>query len=385
MKKILLFISIVIISNSLFAQDDKDTTGIELNLTPETKFTFGGALWINYAYQDWKTKNLGRKQGLNFDNLRLSMDGTYGEHLLFSAQYRIYSYTRAIHHGWIGYKFGEGNQVEMGITQVPFGILPFANHSFWFGLGYYIGMEDDYDTGIKWKLDKKSWNLHLAFFFNEEYNDATNLNRYSADLARVEDQQNEEFSQVNLRFAYIFGQGTSASTEFGLSGEYGLIDNLSVDDDGYRWKAAFHYVGWYGDWNPEFQIARYEFNPKNPAGIDDRLVLIGNLTATRLIAAKGNVINANLRRFWDVNWGVFHRFRVYYNYSTILKDESSFKTSEIHDLGCVLQAGPFWIWIDNIFGKNAMYLNDTPDNSGLGAGGTDKWEYRYNMNFEWYF
>jgi hypothetical protein len=47
--------------------------------------------------------------------------------------------------------------------------------------------------------------------------------------------------------------------------------------------------------------------------------------------------------------------------------------------------GPFWIWIDFILGKNAWYLNDSEENSGFGAGGTDKWEQRFNMNFEWYF
>ena len=47
--------------------------------------------------------------------------------------------------------------------------------------------------------------------------------------------------------------------------------------------------------------------------------------------------------------------------------------------------GPFWIWMDYILGKNAWYLNDSEENSGFEPGGTDEWERRLNVNFEWYF
>ena len=59
--------------------------------------------------------------------------------------------------------------------------------------------------------------------------------------------------------------------------------------------------------------------------------------------------------------------------------------SELNDTGCLVTMGPFWIWIDFIPGKNAWYLNDSEENSGFGAGGTDKWEQRFNVNFERYF
>jgi hypothetical protein len=385
MNKIVLLFTLLCFTLTSFAQNEDDSTGITLNPTPKTTLTFGGAVWVNYAYQDWISPDQGRKRGLRFDNVRLSFDGTHGDHLLFSAQYRIYGYTRAVHHAWFGYKFNEKNQLELGITQVPFGILPFATHSFWFGLGYNVGMEDDYDAGVKWHHKNDAWDLHLAFFYNEEYGDATSLDRYSVDLVRVDDQQNQEIAQGNLRVAYTFGKDTKNSTEVGISGEFGGVDNLETSSTGYHWQAALHYSGWYADWNPEFQISRYEYHPKNPEGVDDRLVLMGNLTSTRLIAAKGTLINANLRHFWNVNWGPFSRFRAYYNYSGVIKDEKSFKNSQLHNPGCVLEAGPFWIWIDFLMGKNAWYLNDSPENSGLGPGGTDKWEYRFNISFEWYF
>lgn len=350
----------------------------------ETTFRLSGALWINYAYQEWRSPDQGRKRDLRFDNLRLSVDGSHGEHLLFSGQYRLYGYTRALHHGWLGYRFDPRNRLEVGVTQVPFGLLPWATHSFWFGLGYYVGAEDDYDAGVKWHHDGEAWDVHAAFFLNEEYGDATSLARFSVDVVRAEEQQNEERNQGNLRVAYTFGK-EGATTELGISGEYGGLDNLTTERTGSRWQAAFHYLGRYGDWNPELQVMRYVYDPENPAGVDDRLVLMGNLTSSRLVAAKGTLINANLRRFWDVRWGPFQKFNAYYNYSHLLKDESSFEDSQLHDPGAVLQAGPLWIWIDLLVGKNAWYLNDSPQASGMGPGGTNEWETRFNVNFEWYF
>ena len=281
---------------------NSNTAGLTLELTDKTTFQFGGAVWINYANQDWISTDIGRKRGLRFDNIRLSMDGTHGDHLLFSAQYRIYGYTRAVHHAWIGNKPNEKNQIEMGITQVPFGLLTFATHSFWFGLGYNHGMEDDYDAGIKWHWQGECLDIYLAGFYSEEYGDATNLKRYSVVLVRVDEQQNEEFAQGSVRLAYFIGRNTAYQTEFGASRQVGGIDNVGVDKNGYRWKAAFHYSGRYNSWNPEIQIARYEYHPHNPDTEDNRLVLLGNLTSKRLVAAKGTLINVNLRHLWDVNY-----------------------------------------------------------------------------------
>ena len=122
-----------------------------------------------------------------------------------------------------------------------------------------------------------------------------------------------------------------------------------------------------------------------PTGVDDRLVLFGNLGSTRLIAAEGTLVNLNLRHFWEPNGKWLKRYNAYINYSHLFKDESEFKDSRIVNPGMLLDMGPFWIWVDLIVGKNAWYLNDSPEMSGLGAGGTDDWETRFNVNFEWYF
>ena len=112
---------------------------------------------------------------------------------------------------------------------------------------------------------------------------------------------------------------------------------------------------------------------------------MANLGSQRLVAARADIYVANVAYdFGAVGWKI-DRLNCYNNYSYMDKDVDSFKNSELNDTGCLVTMGPFCIWIDYIFGKNAWYLNDSEENSGFGAGGTDKWEQRFNVNFEWYF
>jgi hypothetical protein len=351
----------------------------------ELEVDLGGAVWINFAHQNWVGDDQGRKDDLRFDNLRLSMDSTYGN-FLASAQYRFYSYSRALHHAWIGYQFAEDNQIEVGVSQVPFGILPFASHNFWFMIPYYVGLEDDYDAGVKWHHGfADDWTLDLAFYLNEEYDDATDLDRYSVDVVRDGDQQNDERNQFNLRLAYDWNFSEEAHTEFGISGRYGALDNRTTQQTSNYWAAAIHANAFFGPWNLMLEGMRYVYDPENPVGVSDDLVLMGNLGSKRLVAAEADILVANIAHDFGAVWGPIERLNCYNDYSYMRKDESSFKDSQINDTGCLVAMGPFWVWIDYILGKNAWYLNDSETNSGFGPGGTNDWEQRFNVNFEWYF
>jgi len=159
-----------------------------------TKFTIGGAIRLNY---DWQTYNAeARKRGgdFGFELFRMDVDGECGD-IYFSVQYRWYEYFEAIHHGYFGYHITPDFDLEIGIHQVPFGILPYASHSFWFGATYYLGFEDDYDTGIKLIYNLNNWTFHGAFYKNPEYIDPSRMGRYSFDLVTEGDQANQEICQ----------------------------------------------------------------------------------------------------------------------------------------------------------------------------------------------
>ena len=111
---------------------------------------FGGALRVNYNYQDWQENDKDRYGEFDFDTFRLNLDGEIKD-IIFSAEYRFYPQDdwNAPHHAWFGYNINDDMQAQLGIQQVPFGLQPYASHNFWFSGAYYVGLEDDYDLGVK--------------------------------------------------------------------------------------------------------------------------------------------------------------------------------------------------------------------------------------------
>ncbi|MDJ0905287.1 MAG: hypothetical protein QNI96_04650 [Woeseiaceae bacterium] len=388
---------------TVFAQEENalDENGeipeksIQIDVGPETEFNLGGAVWLRGALSYWVQEEDANRKGFYADQVRLSMSGTHGKdgsdpgdgYLKFSAQIRFWQYQRVIHHMWLGYQFNDRHDLQVGVTQAPFGILPATSNSFWYSMGYYHGIEDDRDAGIKYRYQNEGLDVHLAWFFNDEYNDSTALNRFAPDLVTDGDQQNDEENQANVRVAYTFGEGTQNSSEIGASLQYGEMPNRTTGRTGDRWQAAVHYVGNYDGWNPKLQVARYEYDPENPAGVDDRLVLMGFFSDQRLVAAEATAVSASLRRLWDVNWGPFTDFNAYLDYSAIYKEEDEFADTELINPGMMGQAGPVFVWLDFLWAKNGWWFNDSQANSGPGLGSVnpDKWEFRANLSLQWYF
>lgn len=376
-------------TDSLQTKEKRSTLSIKP--TPESNMNIGGAVWLRGVSIPYLDEAKANERGFYIDQFRLSIDGDYGiqdsTKLIFSSQIRFFTYQTLIHHMWFGVDISEEHQLKLGVTQVPFGTLPASTNSFWYSLGYYIGLEDDHDAGIKYHYKNNDWDFHLAYFINEEYQNSTALNRFAPDLIRMGDQQNEERNQANVRIARRFGAPTANNTELGISGEIGQIKNRTTDSNGLRWKGAVHFVGQYGPWEPKAQFARYEYQPNNPEGVDDRLVNMGFFADSRLVAAKANVLNLSLKRNFDIDWWLFEEFYAYLDYSKVYKDEFSGANSELINPGAVLRAGPFYIWLDFMWGKNAWFFNDSQDASGPGTGARNpnKFEFRQNLSLEWFF
>ena len=395
-KKLVLFLCFAVCINNSTAQEEnlKDSIkqkSIRFKPSPRSNVNFGGAVWLRGVTIPYLQETTANKRGFYIDQFRMSVDGDYGiddkTKLTFSSQVRFFYYQTLIHHMWFGVDFNKNHTLKLGVTQVPFGTLPGSTNSFWYSLGYYVGLEDDRDAGIKYNYKKNGWDFYVAYFMNAEYNDATALNRFAPDLARSGDQQNEERNQVNIRIAKTFKESATFITELGVSGEIGQIKNRTTNSNGLRWKGAVHYVGTYGKWTPKLQLTRYEYKPENPDGVDNRLVNMGFFEDTRLVAAKANVINASIKKDFDIDWWLFEDLDIYFDYSKIYKDETSFADSVLINPGAVIRAGPLYIWFDFMWGKNAWYFNDSRDASGPGAGATNpnKFEFRQNISIEWFF
>ena len=136
----------------------------------KTMLKIGGALRFNYNYSDWKPENRKRGGEFDFDVFRLNVNASYKKFDL-AVDYRFYpasSGSGMLREGWIGYSFNKSHRLQMGLTTVPFGILPYTGNNYFFNLNYYAGLEDDADMGIKYLFRKDRWELSLAYFQNTD-------------------------------------------------------------------------------------------------------------------------------------------------------------------------------------------------------------------------
>ena len=348
----------------------------------DDRIVMGGAVWLNYAFREFSDGDREKGGELNFDLFRITVDGTLGG-LLLSAQYRYYPFMHAVHHAWAGVSPAKDWQVRFGVTQVPFGILPFASHSYWFGLPYYLGLEDDYDVGVRAIYDHDPWNLQLAAFKNPEFSLGSDLNRYSFDVVAPEGDPrgDEEANQVNARATYTAKLG-GAAVELGASAQAGRLYDATTDDVGTRWAAAAHANAFVGPWNAQLEVVRFG---AEAAGADDGLLTLGAFGAQRSVAAEGLLVVANLARSMEVDLGPVKTVTCYDDWSAVFKQRGAFDDSWLNTLGCSVQAGPTYTFVDVIVGRNATFLNDGAMMSGLGAGGSGEPELRVNVNWEYFF
>lgn len=339
----------------------------------------GGALRFNLVYRDDVDASVGKRGESGLDVFRLNVDGSIDE-LLVSAEYRFYSYMSTIHHGWVGYEFEDKSQVQVGINQVPFGLLPYAAHNAWFGVPYYVGLGDDYDMGVKYLRNDGPWSGQLAFYKNEELNDATNLDRYSFDLVRQGEQQNEEVNQFNGRLAYTFGLGSGCETELGASLEAGQVYNTVTDDRGDRHAYALHLDSRCGRWNLQFQGGSYEYDVVDPPGVDHTVVRVGAFAGAYDIDGDANIYVANLAYNLPSPWAAIDSLTCYNDYSRLDKSIAGAVDSQINTLGCAIGSGPLFTYVDYILARNMPYFGA----GSLAGGGEDDWQSRLNINIGYY-
>ncbi|WP_134081986.1 hypothetical protein [Thiohalophilus thiocyanatoxydans] len=346
----------------------------------ETPVKLGGALRFNYFNGEHSDDLENRYGDTGLDLFRLNVNGEF-DRLFFSAEYRFYRYMNTIHHGYVGYQLSDHSEIQGGITRVPFGLLPYGAHNFWFGVPYYLGLADDYDSGIKYQYSRDGWDTQLAFFKNAELGNAGDLERYSYDPVTTGATANQESNTVNARLTYTVNPQGSCSYELGLSGQAGQLYNADTAEDGDHWAAATHLDTHCGRWNFQLQAATYEYNPKNPAGVSTETITLGAFADSYEIAAKGHVYVANVAYNLPVNWPGIQLLTCYNDFSMLDKQINGFDDSYINTTGCLINAGPTYTYVDIIRGKNMPYIGTSDADNVLASGGGNRWETRFNINF----
>lgn len=342
----------------------------------------GGALRYTYAWKNYDDASNTKMGDVGLDLFRLNVDGKK-DNILLSAEYRFYPYMSTLHHGWIGYETDSGAQVQMGVNQVPFGLLPYASHNFWFGVPFYIGLADNYDTGIKYLNQTSAWDMQFAFYKNGELGNASSSDRYSYDPVIVtgdDSAQNEKTNTLSARMAYRFGKGGACSNELGVSALAGQLYNRQTNANGHHWASALHLDSRCGRWNVQLEAGRYQYEPRNAAGVSTDTVTLGAYAYPYAVASAGNFGVVNFAYNLPVTPDSVDLITCYSDFSALSKDPAGFKDSYLNTTGCAIGNGPLFSYIDIISGYNMIFLGS----GSLAGGGNAQWKTRLNINVGYY-
>ncbi|WP_076413494.1 hypothetical protein [Shewanella sp. UCD-KL12] len=366
----LIVIPLCVSSFNLMAEEQQD--GIDV----------GGTVRVNYAYKDYSESSKDKLGDFTFDMAAIKFNGKLGDWGLAS-EYRFFDGWQALRFGYGYYDISPEWQIQVGVNQVPFGNPGFISNSFWFGMPYYLGFEDDYDLGVKGAYKSGAWGTEVAFYKNAEYG-ASRSDRYSTDLytgvVNGTEYSNEETNQFNLRQMYEMNYD-GGSTALGASVEYGQIYNSKTGNNGDRYAVAIHVDSSYKGWNVQLQAMQYEYDAADAA--DSNKIAVAAYNWQYEIASKAQAYSVNFAKTLDTEWG---SLKFYNDFGIVTPDvdDEDFDTSYQNVTGCAVSSGPTYTMIDFILGKN-MYAS-TRDNGHVGLPEIgDSWDKRININFGYYF
>ena len=360
-------ISFIVLSIHAFSQDDY--------------VKIGGALRYNLFTKSWINDKTDPQ--LTWDTWRLNVDARAAG-IDMSFEYRFYPADNShfLHHGWLGYGINKDLYMKVGVSQVPFGISQFASHSWWFQIPYYVGLEDDYDMGIKFDYTGiKNLTLNMAYYHQAEPQGSPNFAaRYSYDITPSDSASLKEIGQFNLRAAYK----VTDHIELGLSGQYGRNYNSVLKKSEASTAFAGHLLADLGKFNFKGEYIHYNYGAKDNLGRNMDKVQMGAYGSNYNVAAIGNIYAAGLSYSIDVDLGPISNIQPYIDYSVIDKPALGYKPTQHFVPGVLITAGKVFTYVDYAFGKNNAWLGAWEN--GLAEGSADaKWESRFNINMGFYF
>lgn len=421
-------------SDESVSLEERNDTGLDAEAVqqeePTLEVNVGGSLRFNAlfrAYGEQPDKVLG-DGGFTFDTFRINASGSYGS-LIFDAEYAFYPESFGgmfIHHGWVGYQFSDAFQTQVGVSQVPFGIQPYASSSWFFNSTYYVGLEDDYDAGIKALYQADGWDVQGAYYMNAEQTDffaGTDFSRYSYDVAPITNfpafstdpsdvsgytvvpggNQNRspivEEHQFNAKVAYSFDHSALGFTKVGVSGQRGQLVNLNTGDSDSHSAYALHLQGRYGGFEAKLEYAQQTLNPPltdaertqfaNQSGVNydaDDFVVMGAYNFPQRVASEHTVYSSSLAYYIPVDIGPVSQIKPYYDFSAVTKEVDGWNDNATHDIGFLTSAGPLFVYTDLNISKGHPFNHPGIGYASVMAEQNDnEWRTAFNINIGLYF
>ena len=298
--------------------------------------------------------------------------------------------------GWIAYDFNKNDEIQFGLTQVPFGITQYNSNSWFFSLNYYVGLEDDHDMGLKFTHIGENWDYNIAFFKNAEElrfgsNSDVSNSRYSYDVGSIDlngdgnlNIRNKEVNQLNGNLTYKI-DNENAKHRIGVSAQYGGLFNLDTEETGNRYALAAYYELKAGKFGVKAQFSNYKYNPENLEGERDDVIAMTAYGAPYLVASEASIYTLGLSYSIPLKWGPVSSVVIYNDFGYMDKAESNFEDSMMNVTGAMFTAGNIYTYFDFAAGKNQSWLGPEWTNA-LAEGTPDAdWEMRFNINVGYYF
>lgn len=413
-------------SDNTMAAPQQDEPTLDVSVNGSLRFN---ALFRSYGGET-ADKVLG-DGGFTFDTFRIGASGSYGG-LIFDSELAVYPESFGgtfLQKGWVGYQFSENRQFQVGVSQVPFGIQPYASSSWFFNSTYYVGLEDDYDAGIKAMYQPGNWDIQGAYYLNAEQTDffaGSNFGRYSYDVVPVTSfpafgdagDANDvngiggytvvpggnstrspiaEAHQFNVKVAYSFGHGDLGFTKVGVSGQRGQLQNLNTRNSDWHAAYAAHLQGRYGGLGIKLEFAQQELNPPLTDGernnfpddvgyAADDFVVMGAYNFPQRVAAEHSVYSSSVSYRIPLNAGPISQIKPYYDFSLVTKSVDGWNDNATHDIGFLTSAGPLFVYTDLNISKGHPFNHPGANFASVMAENNDNtWRTAFNINIGIYF
>lgn len=353
----------------------------------------GGVIRFNHRYEQWDASPNRGFGKLDFDIFRLDFKGKSDDAYLNASVMVQDQEKTSIEKAYVGYNLNKNQSIEAGFVYKPFAIYPYPQNGWTFHIPFFLGYGNNAAPGVNWNYVNDDWDLRLGYYPRML---ETHL-RYSPESGTYDDfsenhlpfqaaYQNEKENQLNARFVHKFGSDAVGKHELGVSGSIAQLHNKMTDKNGGYYAAGLHTNSNYQRWNLQSSLIHYQYDAKNPEGVNNDMTLMGanGLTPAYFIASEGSIASLNLAYTLPIeNMGKLTAIRFYNDYSYLEKERSDWDASQMNTIGARFMASPFLVWADYTWGKNANIIGGATNGTGFTSAtseNSDKWMYRVNLN-----
>ncbi|UMY16767.1 hypothetical protein MMB17_19145 [Methylobacterium organophilum] len=378
------------------------------------KWTFGGAIRAridaNFDATNARTGAPDTRSYFGFDTLIVK--AAYDSSTLFgAAQYRFYGgaypYTREsgykstfgefnfLQFAYAGVKLSPEDSISVGLQQVPFGLVPYFSTTFFETVGFVAGLEEVYNTGLKFSHVEKDFNYQLGYFpadGGNYFGISRDASRYSTNVVKADSyvaggSNNVEQHMLVGRGEYTFFRNEAVTATVGASIWHSSIYNYDTGTYGSKQQEALHFVGTYGPWTLRAIGARVDIDPRNPGGRNS-LITIGSYDGSYNLATKAFFFSGDLSYKFTPTVGPFTEIVPYFNYSAYYKDQRAYRDTERYIVGSawtIRNISGLYVYTEMRIGRNDPYTGAGQYTQGLAAGGDNKFKKSFYVNIGYYF